>query len=316
MQPRPYQGDDDDIPPGVFDSFSHYEKDFGKTYDTPAERSYRLHVFYKNFLFIGVSIVLYSQDFYDDEEVTYFLEYTPFSDRTDYEYFYLYLIRTTPPVYAEQAELLDVSNLAASVDWRTKGIVSEVRDQGECGSQWAFSTVAVLESFFRQSGATKANLSEQQLLDCSNDGKFNDGCNGGWPNVALKWVQQSMITTAADYPYVGKKQNNCKKDIGSFRPNGYKVVAKDTTGDQLKAAVAIRPVSVCFDASNLAFYKGGPVNKNCDGTANHCGLLVGYNDDDGWIVKSSWGSLWGDEGYINIEMGNTCGITQHAIYPI
>jgi len=210
---------------------------------------------------------------------------------------------------------------AASVDWRTKGIVTPVKDQGQCGSCWAFSTTGSTEGAVAQKTGNLVSLSEQQLVDCST-AQGNQGCNGGLMDYGFQYIISNKgITSEASYPYKATGPNTCTKGkavaatISSFQD-----VA--TTETALLAAVAKQPVSVAIEADQEAFqfYSGGVLTAACGTNLDHGVLAVGYGTDSGtdyWIVKNSWGASWGESGYIRLVRGkNQCGIADAASYPI
>lgn len=256
-----------------------------------SEDLYRSLVFYKN-----LNIINYHNS---QKERTYDMGLNQFSALTDAEFVSLYL---NPKPYNPEWENVDTTMhpLGVDIDWVAKGVVSSVKDQGQCGSCWAFSAVAVLESFSLMKGVA-ASLSEQQLVDCSR--KYgNQGCNGGYNYQGLAYVKDNGIATSSAYPYVGKTQG-CHTEGGSFKITNVQT-ARGCPG--IQQALASRPIGVSADATNWNKYSSGIFN-NCGTSLNHDIFLVGATDSY-WKIKNSWSSSWGEKGYIRLAPGNTCGV--------
>ncbi|EAR95834.1 papain family cysteine protease (macronuclear) [Tetrahymena thermophila SB210] len=204
--------------------------------------------------------------------------------------------------------------LADSIDWRTKGAVTSVKNQGDCGSCWTFSAAGLMESFNFIKNNVLVDFSEQQLLDCVyfTRGYNSYGCSGGWPDQCLNYASKIGITTLDKYPYVGV-MTNCR---GSGTNNGFKPkswIQIPNTSNDLKSALNFSPVSVLVDASTLGIYKSGIFN-GCDQSnisLNHAVLAVGYDQQGNWIIKNSWGTQWGENGYMRLAANNTCGILSY-----
>ncbi|KAJ3683075.1 hypothetical protein LUZ60_013302 [Juncus effusus] len=213
-----------------------------------------------------------------------------------------------------------------SLDWRQKGVVTAVKNQGQCGSCWAFSSTGALEGTSAIATGELVSLSEQELVDCVST---NWGCNGGYMDYAFEWVvNNGGIDTESDYVYtaVDGACNRNKEANKVVTINGYQDVESNDAA--LMCAVAKQPVSVGIDASTLDFqlYTGGIYNGNCSSNwddIDHAVLIVGYgseNNVDYWIVKNSWDTTWGDKGYIKIKRNKdlengTCAINAMASYP-
>lgn len=205
------------------------------------------------------------------------------------------------------------AGFTVEVDWRTKGIVTAVKNQGQCGSCWAFGATAAHESYqiqFKGQPST-IDLSEQQLVDCSGGSPYeNHGCNGGYGVRALEYIKDNGQTTTSEYPYTAK-DGQCKIPTGSFRPFG---VAEGHGCDEIEEILLRRPMAVRVDASNWSPYKSG-VFSNCAKNINHAVFLVGSSGDY-WTIKNSWGPAWGESGYIRLAKGDTCAVCQGPSFAI
>ncbi|XP_063296195.1 cathepsin S-like [Pelobates fuscus] len=216
------------------------------------------------------------------------------------------------------------ANLPDSMDWREKGCVSNVKNQGSCGSCWAFSAVGALEGQLQLKTGKLVSLSPQNLVDCSS--KYgNKGCSGGFMTRAFQYVIDNQgIDSDSYYPYTAQDQP-CHYDTAGKASTCIKYTEiEPATEDTLKQALAtVGPISVAIDATrpSFYFYKSGVYDDPaCSQEVNHGVLAVGYgnlNGKDFWLIKNSWGENYGDHGYVRIARnhGNMCGVGSYTSYP-
>ena len=288
-----------EIPTPVYDLWTHWKVENNKKYGSEDET--RVKIFYQNY-----QKVMAHQA---DPSRTYEMGFTQFMDLTPEEFKLKYL-STQVPTTPATVKILSTDGLPSSVDWRTKGAVTPIKNQGQCGSCWAFSTTGSLEGRCFLDGFGLHAFSEQQLVDCS--GSYgNQGCSGGLMNNAWKYLEKNCLSYEGEYPYTAVG-GTCKSKKGENKITTFTAV-KAGNVDQLAAGAAQQPVSVAVDAQNWQLYSSG-VFSNCGTSLDHGVLLVGYTSD-AWIVKNSWGASWGENGFIRIKRGNTCGIANAASYP-
>jgi len=225
---------------------------------------------------------------------------------------------TYRPSNATRDEVVPEPFLGATQDWRTKGAVTAVKDQAQCGSCWAFSTTEAIESYAFLAGQPLKILSPQQINSCDkNDG----GCNGGNTETAYRYVESAGgLELEADYPYTSGtgRTGTCKFDASKIAISikGYKSVARGESN--LQNALGSGPVSVCLAARAFQSYHSGILSQ-CDNQVDHCVQAVGFDTTNSvpyWIVRNSWGTSWGERGYIRVEMGkDLCRISDDVTYP-
>lgn len=275
----------------------------------------------------------------NDKNLTYQLGHNQFSGMDSVEYskylgFGGKLIEHTSiekGVREAEYELIEIDLLPESINWVENGAVSEVKDQGQCGSCWSFSTTGALEGAYYIKYGDMELFSEQQLVDCDNfkNGGRDMGCNGGLMDHAFAWIEKNGgLCSEFDYPYVsgetktgGTCQKKCKVVVNS-KVTGF-VDVEPSSDVAMKTALSQQPVSIAIEADQREFqlYKSGIFTGNCGTKLDHGVLLVGYGVDY-YLVKNSWGLSWGDGGYIKLGAGpefnngdGQCGMLMQGSYP-
>ena len=299
-------------------TYLNYLSEHNKSYATREEYQFRLAQFEKNLKKVNDHNAMNA-----DGET---LGLTSLADWTDDEYKKLLGYKDTRIGRAQyNPSNISVEDLPDSVDWREKGAVTPVKNQGSCGSCWSFSATGSMEGRNQIKSGNLVSLSEQQLVDCSKD-EGNMGCNGGLMDYAFKYAEQTAMETEDQYPYTGRggKCDTSKK--GDLVVKNFTDVTPKSPS-ALASALAEGPVSVAIDAGSFRFqlYHGGIMKSRCGTSLDHGVLAVGYGTEKGvdyWIVKNSWGSGWGEKGYFRMirEMDKEndpghCGIQLSASYP-
>lgn len=289
-------------------TFSHYELEFEKKYETEEEHKFRELIFNYNLNKI--------REINSNPIHTWKAGVNHLTDRTLNEVDQLKgynrdlsFSRKKFTSFQPSADFLQ--NLPENVDWRAKGVVNPPKNQGGCGSCWAFSSVSVLESHIALQTGKLFQLSEQQLVDCTKNPRKcggTGGCSGATQELGFDYVTKSSgISLGKDYSYQGRDgtcQDENKTKVATIE--GYvQLPANDY--NSLMTTIATRgPVAISVDATNFFYYSSGifnGLNGNCGSEINHAVVAVGYgsdNDKDYWIVRNSWGAGWGENGYIRI----------------
>nr|ATU82739.1 secreted C13 protease-like protein [Pristhesancus plagipennis] len=299
-----------------------------KSYSNEIEEKFRMKIFMENKRKVARHNARYSQGL-----VKFKLGINHLADMLPHEFakyngYNKSLLATNEPKLIG-ATFIEPANveLPSNVDWRDKGAVTPIKNQGQCGSCWSFSATGSLEGqHFRKTGKL-VSLSEQNLIDCSIS-YGNNGCNGGLMDYAFQYVKDNHgIDTEKSYPYEAE-DDKCRykaRDSGAT-DTGFVDIPQGRE-DKLKAAVAtIGPISVAIDASHESFQlysEGVYYEPECSSEElDHGVLVVGYgtteDGDDYWLVKNSWGHKWGLQGYVKMARNrdNNCGIASSASYPL
>ncbi|XP_072453040.1 procathepsin L-like isoform X2 [Notamacropus eugenii] len=297
-----------------------------KTYGGNEEDSRRRATWEKNLRMIEMHNLEYSAD-----KQSFRMEMNKFGDMTNEEFRQVMNgLRHDRFQRKTKGNLLHeplFEQLPESVDWRTEGCVTPVKDQGSCGSSWAFSATGSLESQWFLKTGKLVSLSEQNLVDCAKD-EVNHGCDGGLMDHAFEYVKKNGgIDTEESYPYRGVDYEcwyNPKTTVANI--TGYVDIPSGQERALMQAVVNVGPISVGVDASHesFQFYDSGVYYEpECSSEAlDHGMLVVGYGIEDTeekyWLVKNSWGEDWGNDGYILMsrDEDNHCGIATLASYPI
>lgn len=289
--------------------FAEFKESHGKVYASLEEEQARYEIFKGNLALIDQYNNLDSSATYGVNE---------FADMTADEFL---AQRTGFNPSLREGELpvaddLSLEDLADAVDWTTKGAVTPVKNQGSCGSCWAFSTTGNIEGVTFLKTGKLVSLSEQELVDCDKD--FGDqGCQGGLPSNAYKFVlAEKGIDTEDSYPYKGRGES-CSEKSGTVGATITNWTAISQDEDQIAQQLSQRgPLSIGINAAMMQLYMGGvadPLDLLCNKKKlDHGVLIVGYGTDGGkdyWKIKNSWGASWGEKGYYRIVRGKgKCGL--------
>lgn len=305
--------------------FFNFQDRFEKRYESLLELETRFEIFRTNL----INILKHNSD----QSQNFTLGVNQFTDLTPEEFKAQYIngrLGSRLGSFGCQTFTSSGSGLPSSVDWRTKGVVNPVRDQGQCGSCWAFATTANAESVWAISRGQLLDLSEEFLVDCASGlGYYNMGCNGGQPDSAFKYMINNGQCLESTYPYKAgstRTAGSCQKcsSAGVTFSSCHDVKPNDQVS--LAAAVAKQPVVIAIEADTRYFqsYSGGILDStSCGTTLDHAVEIVGYgsqNGQDYWIVRNSWGPTWGESGYVRIKKSSStndigvCGVAAEPSY--
>ncbi|XP_066138275.1 cathepsin L-like proteinase [Euwallacea fornicatus] len=296
-------------------SFKSFQLQHNKVYQSNEELSLREQIFKRNVLEIEKHNQLYDQGL-----TTYRMGVNKFTDMTPDEF--SSMLKTIPLSNVSFKQDASANNMElytlkppVNIDWRENGMISAVKDQGNCGSCWAFSVTGAVEAQIAISQKSNVILSEQELVDCE---KRNNGCNGGALIYAYQYVKETGLTYEDEYPYQGVKNYECKNvKRKAVKLSSFSNITPYNETQLISVVGNIGPASVAINADKLQNYQSGVFNELCSNVVNHGVLVVGYNTEQNyWILKNSWGPNWGEKGYFRLAMGSgLCGIASQAYYP-
>jgi KDEL-tailed cysteine endopeptidase len=309
----------------VWSQFTNFQERFSKKYESNSELEERFQIFRTNFKQIITHNLDFTQNF--TMGVNQFTDLSP----DEFKKQYVSGLRTEEVgSYGCKTFSSSASSAPSSIDWRNKGAVTSVKDQGQCGSCWTFSATGAIEGAWAIANSQLLDLSEQELVDCATGVSYGShGCDGGEMEGAFKYVIEKGQCAWSEYPYtsgVSKTGGACQKCTAAVVISSCSDV-KPNDQVSLKAAVAQQPVAIAIEADTRYFqsYSSGILTSTSCGTSlDHGVLIVGYGEENGqkyWLVKNSWGITWGDVGYVKIARSEStndagiCGIAMDPSFP-
>jgi len=301
--------------------FTKFMKDHNRKYSDSIEEAFRKGIFAAN-----LEKINRHNEEYDRGDQSWKMSVNAFADLTHDEFMEMLTLKVPDMPKANNKYQMQGKSLAGSVDWRDTSCVGNIKDQGQCGSCWAFAAVASVEFECCMTSGNHDPLSEQQVMDCADTG---NGCNGGWYDQGWKYlIEAGGIEKSSDYPY-SARVDICRADPSKFEcsvtecyggPNKFGPCENGgLVGDEeeFKKMLNDHPLAVTVDATPFQFYSSGILDCRTFHSLNHAVFAVGYEEGSHYIVKNSWGASWGESGYIKIGMGgNPCGIADYPAYAV
>ena len=303
--------------------FSNFQERFARKYETLQELENRFQVFRTNLRNIVIHNLDHNQNF--TMGINQFTDLTP----EEFKAQYVGGLKAEVGSYGCKTFSSSASGAPSAIDWRNKGAVTSVKDQGQCGSCWTFSATGAIEGAWAISKGQLIDLSEEQLVECAGLKYGSMGCNGGQMDGAFKYVIEHGQCALSSYPYTSGtgSSGSCKTSCSSVAHLSKCSDVKPNDQISLKGAVAQQPVSIAIEADTKYFqsYSSGILTSTSCGTnLDHGVLIVGYGEENGikyWLVKNSWSTTWGDKGYVKIARSDStndpgiCGIAMQPSFP-
>ncbi|XP_038706247.1 zingipain-2-like [Tripterygium wilfordii] len=309
----------------IAEKFEQWMAKYGRSYRSITERVNRFYIFKDNYEYI--------ENFNNAENKSYKLGINEFADLTHDEFLAIYANNENIPGISSPLKITSryqsrrsLADVPSSINWVERGAVTPIKNQASCGSCWIFSAVAATEGIVQIKTRELMSLSEQQVMDCNG---VRNGCSGGWMTEAFNYiVQNEGVANDTIYPYQGKSLT-CDTTLASeiaAQISGYEELPANNETALLEA-VAQQPVSIVIDSTRegFQFYKSGVYTGECGTATSHAVTTVGYGtSEDGikyWLLKNSWGTTWGEDGYMRIQRDvsdprGLCGIAQKSSYPV
>ena len=303
--------------------FYNFQDRFNREYETLQDLEDRFQIFRTNLRNIIIHNLDHTQNF--TMGINQFTDLTP----EEFKAQFVGGLKTEVGSYGCKTFSSSASGAPSSIDWRSKGAVTSVKDQGQCGSCWSFSSTGAVEGAWAISKGQLIDLSEEQLVECATGVSYGShGCNGGQMEGAFKYIIEHGQCSDSSYPYTsGTGQSGSCKSCSSVAHISSCSDVKPNDQISLKGAVAQQPVAIAIEADTRYFqsYSSGVLTSSSCGTSlDHGVLAVGYGEENGiayWLVKNSWGTSWGMGGYVKIARSDStndpgiCGIAMDPSFP-